>query len=61
MGMRTVTDAELVKLLTALGYCVGESSIFTVFQQYVNNSLGIACLCFKIRIPSLVKQETLFY
>ena len=34
MGMRSVTDALFVKLLTALSYCVGGSSIFTVFYFY---------------------------
>ena len=33
VGIGSVTDAKLVKLLTAFGYCVGGSSIFTVFQQ----------------------------
>ena len=33
MGKRIVTDALVAKLSTALGYCVGGSSIFTVFQQ----------------------------
>ena len=32
MGM-SATDAQILKLLTSLGYYVGGSSIFTVFQQ----------------------------
>ena len=32
MGMRSVTDAYLIRLLTALGYCVSGSYIFIVFQ-----------------------------
>ena len=33
MRMRRGTDVIFAKLLTALGYCVDGSSIFTVFQQ----------------------------
>ena len=32
MGVRSVTDALSVKVLTALGYCVANSSISIVFQ-----------------------------
>ena len=33
MEMMSVTDAQLVKLFISLGYILGGSSTFTVFQQ----------------------------
>ena len=35
MGVRSVVDVLFVKLLTALGFCVGGFSIFAVCQQFL--------------------------
>ena len=35
MGMRSVTDSSLVKLLTALGYCVGGSILTMISLEIV--------------------------
>ena len=35
MGVRSGVDVLFVKLLTALGFCVGGFSIFAVCQQFL--------------------------